>query len=408
MDRVILHCDLNCFYASVELLSHPDLREVPMAVCGDPASRHGIILAKNEPAKQYGVQTAETIWQAKKKCPDLVLLPPHHDLYRVYSRKVNAIYDQYTDLVEPFGIDESWLDITNTLHLFGGDPRAVADTLRQRVREELGLSLSVGVSFNKVFAKLGSDYRKPDATTVISRENYKKIVFPLPVGDLLYVGRASLRVLHDMGVSTIGDLAASDRHYLCEKLGKNGGQLYDFANGLDTSPVRDGGEREPVKSVGNGMTFSRDLVGLDDILFGVTKLTDSVCSRMRRHGVKCRTVQVTLRAPDFRSFVRQQPLEKASNIAADIIPVAMELIKRNWILTNPIRMITVTATNLVPADEPEQSGLFESENDSFEKKKRKLAKTMDELRGRFGQGSITFGRTVKNELEGDEETEDEK
>lgn len=239
-------------------------------------------------------------------------------------------------------------------------------------------------------------------------KNYKKIVFPLPVGDLLYVGRASLRVLHDMGVSTIGDLAASDRHYLCEKLGKNGGQLYDFANGLDTSPVRDGGEREPVKSVGNGMTFSRDLVGLDDILFGVTKLTDSVCSRMRRHGVKCRTVQVTLRAPDFRSFVRQQPLEKASNIAADIIPVAMELIKRNWILTNPIRMITVTATNLVPADEPEQSCLFESENDSFEKKKRKLAKTMDELRGRFGQGSITFGRTVKNELEGDEETEDEK
>ena len=164
VDRIILHCDLNGFYASVELLSHPDLREVPMAVCGDPASRHGIILAKNEPAKRFGIQTAETIWQAKKKCPDLVLLPPHHDLYRVYSKKVNAIYDEYTDLVEPFGIDESWLDVTHTLHLFGGDARALADTLRRRVKEELGLTLSVGVSFNKVFAKLGSDYKKPDAT----------------------------------------------------------------------------------------------------------------------------------------------------------------------------------------------------------------------------------------------------
>ena len=208
VDRIILHCDLNGFYASVELLSHPDLREVPMAVCGDPASRHGIILAKNEPAKRFGSQTAETIWQAKKKCPDLVLLPPHHDLYRVYSKKVNAIYDEYTDLVEPFGIDESWLDVTHTLHLFGGDARALADTLRRRVKEELGLTLSVGVSFNKVFAKLGSDYKKPDATTVISRENWQRIVWPLPVGDLRYVGGAARKLLHQYGVDTIGQLAA--------------------------------------------------------------------------------------------------------------------------------------------------------------------------------------------------------
>lgn len=406
-DRIILHCDCNCFFASVEMTFDPRLKNVPMAVGGDETKRHGIILAKNELAKKFNIKTGETLWQARRKCPELIIVPPRHEVYSEFSKRVNEIYYRYTDAVEPFGIDESWLDVTHSAHLWGGG-NAVADEIRRTVREEIGITVSVGVSFNKIFAKLGSDYKKPDATTVISRENYKKIVFPLPVGDLLYVGRASLRVLHDMGVSTIGDLAASDRHYLCEKLGKNGGQLYDFANGLDTSPVRDGGEREPVKSVGNGMTFSRDLVGLDDILFGVTKLTDSVCSRMRRHGVKCRTVQVTLRAPDFRSFVRQQPLEKASNIAADIIPVAMELIKRNWILTNPIRMITVTATNLVPADEPEQSCLFESENDFLEKKKRKLAKTMDELRGRFGQGSITFGRTVKNELEGDEETEDEK
>lgn len=158
-DRVILHCDLNCFFASVELLSHPDLRDIPTAVCGDPASRHGIILAKNEPAKRLGIQTAETIWQAKKKCPGLVLLPPHHGLYREYSRRVNTIYEQYTDLVEPFGIDESWLDVTNSLHLFGGDAKALADTLRGRIKREFGLTISVGVSFNKVFAKLGSDYK---------------------------------------------------------------------------------------------------------------------------------------------------------------------------------------------------------------------------------------------------------
>mgnify|MGYP003072342460 FL=1 len=182
MDRIILHCDLNSFYASVELRSRPDLQNVPVAVCGDPTSRHGIILAKNEPAKKFGVQTAETIWQAKKKCPELVLLPPHHKLYRQVSKEVNTIYEQYTDLVEPFGIDESWLDVTHTLHLFGGDAKALADHLRQRMKQEMGLTLSVGVSFNKVFAKLGSDYRKPDATTVVSRENWQRLVWPLPVG----------------------------------------------------------------------------------------------------------------------------------------------------------------------------------------------------------------------------------
>ena len=191
MDRIILHCDLNSFFASVELLSRPELRELPVAVCGDPNARHGIILAKNEPAKACGVQTAETIWQARRKCPDLYLLPPHHDRYRLYSRAVNDIYARYTDLVEPFGIDESWLDLTGSAHLFGGDPRAIADGIRKTVREELGLTLSVGVSFNKVFAKLGSDYKKPDATTVISRENWRDIVWPLPVGNLLFAGRAS-------------------------------------------------------------------------------------------------------------------------------------------------------------------------------------------------------------------------
>ena len=185
MDRVIFHCDLNSFYASVELLDHPELRHLPVAVCGDPASRHGIILAKNEPAKAFGIKTAETIWQARKKCPRLVLLPAHHDKYREFSRQVNQLYQEYTDLVEPFGIDESWLDVTGSLHLFGGDPLALAHQLRRRVRGELGLTISVGVSFNKVFAKLGSDYKKPDAVTLISPDNFRALVWPLPVTDLL-------------------------------------------------------------------------------------------------------------------------------------------------------------------------------------------------------------------------------
>ena len=195
MERVIFHCDLNSFYASVELLDHPELRHLPVAVCGDPESRHGIILAKNELAKRFQVQTAETIWQAKRKCPDLVLLPAHHRVYREFSRRINRMYQDYTDLVEPFGIDESWLDVSGTLHLFGGDPGALADEIRRRMRQEFGLTISVGISFNKVFAKLGSDYKKPDATTWITRENFQQLVWPLPVGDLLYVGRAAAETM---------------------------------------------------------------------------------------------------------------------------------------------------------------------------------------------------------------------
>ena len=268
-ERIILHCDLNCFFASVELLHREDLRGVPVAVCGNPAARHGIILAKNESAKRLGVVTAETVWQAKKKCPDLVLLPPHHGQYRAYSQKVSAVYEQYTDLVEPFGIDESWLDITGTAHLFGGNPKRIADEIRSRVRRELGLTLSVGVSFNKVFAKLGSDYRKPDATTVISRENWRELVWPLPAGSLLYVGQAAQKTLRQYGVETIGQLAACDPELLETLMGKAGRQLWDSANGRDREPVKSKGGREPVKSVGNGTTFRKDLTSQEQIRTGI-------------------------------------------------------------------------------------------------------------------------------------------
>ena len=255
MERIIFHCDLNSFYASVELLDHPELRHLPVAVCGDPESRHGIILAKNEPAKKFQVKTAETIWQAKRKCPDLVLLPAHHSVYREFSQKINRMYQDYTDLVEPFGIDESWLDVSGTLHLFGGDPVALADEIRRRMRQEFGLTISVGVSFNKIFAKLGSDYKKPDATTWISRDNYQRLVWPLPVTDLLYVGRSAAETLERVGVRTIGDLARFDRERLFRLLGtvhapQVGGQRQHLCPQFAEPGGDSGGDRSAGRSGG--------------------------------------------------------------------------------------------------------------------------------------------------------------
>jgi len=392
MDRIILHCDLNSFYASVELLSHPDLRDVPVAVCGDPTSRHGIILAKNEPAKKFGIKTAETIWQAKKKCPDLVLLPPHHDRYREYSKKVNAIYDEYTDLVEPFGIDESWLDITNTLHLFGGDARALADSLRERIKRELGLTLSIGISFNKVFAKLGSDYKKPDATTVISPENWQDIVWSLPVGDLLYVGGAARKLLKQYGIMTIGQLAACKPEMLESLMGKMGVQLYDYANGLDTDPVKSRYDAEPVKSVGNGTTFSQNLTTREQVLAGISVLADSVATRLRHLGMYAGGLQVTLRDPEFKDRSRQKQLAVPTHLIRDVTETAMELVQQLWKPPAPIRALTVTAINLVQEGEAyEQVDLFTVSAAPKKEKQEKLENAMDQIRKKYGNQSIVFG-----------------
>ena len=392
MDRIILHCDLNCFYASVELLSHPDLRDIPTAVCGDPASRHGIILAKNEPAKRCGVQTAETIWQAKKKCPALVLLPPHHELYREYSRKVNAIYEEYTDLVEPFGIDESWLDITGSLHLFGGDAKTLADALRQRIKQELGLTLSVGVSFNKVFAKLGSDYKKPDATTVISQENWKELVWPLPVGDLLFVGAAARKLLRQYGVETIGQLAACRVEMLETVMGKLGVQLHEYANGLDREPVRSRYAAEPVKSVGNGTTFSKNLTTQEQVKGGIAILADSVATRLRQYGLYAGGVQVTIRDPEFHDRSRQTQLSTPTHLIRDITQAAMDLTALLWKPPTPIRALTVTAIHLVREGEAyEQVDLFDAAAAPQKERQEKLEAAMDRIRGKYGAGAISFG-----------------
>ena len=400
MSRIILHCDLNSFYASVELLSHPELKDVPAAVCGDPASRHGIILAKNDPAKKYGVQTAETIWLARKKCPNLILLPPHHERYHEYSRKVNAIHDEYTDLVEPFGIDESWLDVTHTLHLFGMDAGALADTLRQRVRKELGLTLSVGVSFNKVFAKLGSDYRKPDATTVISPENWREMVWPLPVGSLLYAGPAAQRALGQYGVRTIGQLANVEPALPEHLLGKLGSQLWEYANGLDKSPVRPQHVKEPVKSVGNSCTFPENLTTRAQIRRGTAMLCDSVAGRLREQGLYCGAVQIGLKDAAFHSVSRQKQLPASTHLMRELLDAAMELIDRTWKPPTPIRLINVTALALTDRRETyEQLDLLAPQRTEESAKLERLESAIDSLRKKYGSQVISFGETSGKEVD---------
>lgn len=398
MERVILHCDCNSFFASVELLSHPDLRQLPVAVGHDDDSRHGIVLAKNEAAKKFGIVTAETIWQAKRKCPALIILPPHHDKYKQYSKKINEIYGQYTDLVEPFGIDESWLDVTGSLHLFGGDAVGLADAIRSRIKAELGLTISVGVSFNKIYAKLGSDYKKPDATTLISKENYKEVVWPMPVTNMIYVGKAAEQGLKQMGIVTLGQLAQADDKRLAEVFGKTGPQMRRAAAGLDISAVAAQDAPEEVKSVGNGITFRRDLVGNADLSTAAAYLCDEVARRLRQKGLLCTVVQVQIKGTDLKSISRQCKLERETNLAKEICSAACALVKANWPPGMPIRALTVTAERLVTGPVPCQLDLLAPPAPPPDPKEEKLERTVDELRKKFGAGALGRGSLLGNDL----------
>jgi len=395
-DRVILHCDMNGFYASVELLDRPDLADKPMAVCGDPESRHGIILAKNEIAKKFGIVTAETIWQAKKKCPDLQLVKPHHEKYQEYSKKINQIYQEYTDMVEPFSIDESWLDVTASQMLFGSG-RQIADTIRQRVKRELGLTLSVGVSYNKIFAKMGSEYKKPDATTEITRENYRDLLWPLDVGEMFFVGAATAEKLRKTGILTIGDLAQANPLMLEKTLGKQGPVLRTYAAGLDESPVARFDQREKIKSVGNGITFRRNLKGYDDILTAVTSLSDTVAGRLRKYQMKAYGVKVDIKDPAFHNISRQKQLSRPTHLATEIRQAVMEIIESSWRITDPIRLLTITAINLTDETADEQISLFDDPMPDREKGES-IEKAMDDIRKKFGDSSITFGQLMDNDL----------
>ena len=392
MDRVILHCDCNNYFASVELLDKPELRDQPVAVAGDPEGRHGIILAKNQIAKNYGVQTAETLWQAKKKCPGLILLPPHMDKYRAMSRRVNAIYLDYTDQVEAFSIDESWLDVTASRNLFG-DGAAIADLLRRRVREELGITISVGVSWNKTFAKMGSDYKKPDATTVITRENVSQILYPLPVTDLIFVGKSSGQVLARHGIHTIGDLAACSMAEAEAWLGKGGKGLWLAARGLDDSPVRCYGEHEAVKSVGNGMTYPQDLVGREACIAGLTPLCESVGARLRAQHLKCRTITLQIKDPQLKVISRQKPVDPPTNLTRYLLREVIQRLESAWPEDAPVRLFTVTAGSLMDESAPVTAQLsFLEEAPREDPRQRRLEQVLDGLRNRFGQDAIATAR----------------
>ena len=391
-DRVILHCDMNNFFASVECLFRPELKDVPMAVAGSEDDRHGIILAKNNIAKKYGIVTAETVWQAKKKCPSLVLVPPHHERYSHYSRVINEIYARFTDMVEPFSIDESWLDVTGSRLLFGSGEE-IAHKISDAVKEETGLTMSIGISFNKFFAKMGSDYKKPDAITVITRENYKDILFPLPVGDMIFVGKSTLERLNHLGIRTIGELAETDVEMLKKAIGKSGESLWENANGLDDSPVMNIDYQREEKSMGNGITFRRDLETEDDIRAALVMLSDSLSYKLRKRDLKGNIIKIDIKDTKLRKITRQKKLDYHTYLKSDIAKESLKLLTANWETGNPIRHITVTVSGFEDDEKSEQMSLFGTKNKSSEKTYH-MEKSIDDIRSRFGMQAISFGSNV--------------
>ncbi|MFI3169119.1 MAG: DNA polymerase IV [Faecalibacterium sp.] len=395
--RWILHCDCNSFFASVELLDHPEMQHLPVAVCGDPESRHGIILAKNEHAKRFGIQTAETLWQARKKCPELQTLPAHHEKYQHWCNVINEIYCSYTARVEPFSVDESWLDVTNVWHLYANSPKEMGDLVRERVKAETGLCISVGVSFNKIFAKMGSDYKKPDATTLITPQNYQRMLWGMPAREMIYVGKTTAQKLAGFGVYTIGDLAAAPPEQLTALLGKSGAELSRFARGEDQTEVCRWGEGEPIKSIGSGVTFKRNLITESDIKTGLSSLAQEVGFRLRKGGLYASAVQVTIKDTNLKSFTRQKQLPISSHLSGEIEAAAYELVCANWKIGVPIRMLTVTALGLTQEPFAVQQSFFD-DAPKPNPKREALEQSLDKIRGKYGKRSIAKANIIQNEL----------
>lgn len=380
MKRCVLHVDCNKFYASVECLYRPELRDKPMAVGGDPENRHGIILTKNEIASKYGLTVGEPLWKARQKCPDLVVVPPNYPLYLRFSALTRKIYEDYSEFIEPFGLDECWLDVTGSEK----SGEEIAHEIRKRVKSQLGITVSIGVSFNKVFAKLGSDYKKPDAVTVIDESNYKDIAWNLPCGDLLMVGRSAQKKLNAYGINTIGDLADTDVAVLKSLFGKNGEMLHSFANGTECSPVRHKDEISEVKSVGNSTTAPRDLVNEEDVKTIFRVLCESVSARLREKGLKGRVVTIYVRDKELSSFSRQMKIPANTDISTEIFYYAMKLFRTNYFWNKPIRSLGVSVSDF---DVTYEQFDFEKTVENREKQER-LETTVDSLRRRFGNYCI--------------------
>ncbi len=388
MNPVILHVDMNNFFASVSCRSHPELRDKPVAICGDIEKRHGIVLAKNNIAKARGVKTGSTIGEAVFFCPDLCMLPPDHSLYLEVSAQARQIYYDYTSQIESYGIDECWLDVTGSQRLFG-DGVTIAGEIRRRIRDELGVTASVGVSYNKVFAKMGSDYKKPDATTLITEENFRELLWPLPVSDMLFVGRATRKKLHLWGIETIGDLARADFGEIVGLLGKCGAGLWQFANGLDRTPVSENDHTPIIKSVGNSTTAPRDLITDEDVYITMRVLAESVAARLRADHLCCSTVQIELRDKRLAVISRQQKVYYPTNLSEEILSAAFQLFRQSKprdLRAMPLRSVAVRACQLSSENEGAQLSLDFDMNRHA--RMEALERTVDVLRTRYGDRII--------------------
>ena len=384
MDRIILHCDLNAFYASVECLYRPDVAHLPVAVGGDEQMRHGIVLAKNEKAKAFGIATGEPLWKAREKCPGLVILPPHSRRYLHFSKLARNIYQRYTNRIEPFGIDEAWLDITERgMDITAG--RRIADDIRETVQRELGVTVSVGVSFNKVFAKLGSDLKKPNGTTVIARPDVSKLVWPLPGERLLFVGRSAKNTLHKVGLFTIRDIAHASPRVLKGCLGKVGENLWRYANGLDDSPVAMVDETDPIKGLGNSITTARNLTRQEEIRFVFAYLAQSVSKRLRKQGLVGSTLQIYVRFSDLSHLEHQGQLPAPTQLEDDLIRETWRLFQGVRV-QKPIRALGIRLTQLQSAEEAAQLSLLW--NEKKRRQRAQLEQCLDQIHRRFGPESV--------------------
>lgn len=383
--RTILHCDLNSFYASVELFLNPALRGLPVAVCGSKEERHGIVLAKTDEAKKYGVRTAEAIWEAQRKCPQLVIIPPHHDEYVKFSRRVRKIYEEYTDLVEPFGIDECWLDVTGSERLFG-DGEKIAHTIRERVKKEIGVTISVGVSFNKIFAKLGSDLRKPDAVTVIPFSGFRDMIYKIPAADMLGVGPNTAKTLSKYCINTIGDIASADKNFLIKKLGKTGECIWAYANGFDNSPVHHIDYHAPIKSIGRGSTQPVDLKNNDEVRKVILHMSQIVSHKLRKHDLKANGVQISVKDSDLTVKQFQAQLSIPTQCFGDISEKAYELFTSNYNWNKNVRSITVRAINLSDYSEPVQLDLMQDY--SSHEKLDNAEEAIEKIRNKYGIAAV--------------------
>ncbi len=386
-ERAILHSDLNCFYASVETMLVPSLRGKAVAVCGSTEERHGIVLAKSEKAKKAGVKTGMVTWQAKRLCKDLIVVPPQYEQYLKYSKLTQEIYGRYTDMIEPFGMDECWLDVTGSGVC--GNPMQIAESIRKAVREELGLSVSIGVSFNKIFAKLGSDMKKPDAITEITRNTFKEKVWPLDSREMIYCGHATAKKLASYGIHTIGDIAQGQPELLRRLLGVNGLALWKYANGTDLSRVMHKDFISPVKSIGHGITCNADLINNEEVWKVILELCQDIGHRLRVHELSARTVQVQVRGNDLLTSQFQCKLPMKTQLPSEIAAVAFRAFKEHYTWNTVVRSVTVRAIELVPKNQSEQLNLF---YDSLKRKRREdLEDTIEGIRCRFGKRAITYG-----------------